>query len=183
MSIGFKEWTLVCEALADGAQSMIIRKGGIHEGRDGFRFEHKEFFLFPTLFHEQVSRLKLPSQTPVPQGEPGQITIQSMARCEGTEWVTDLEKVRALDPFHIWKQEIIEERFRYDETQGVHVAFLRIYRLSQPWIFPNDPGYGGCRSWITLPDAPSDLQFTPVLEESRHLERIAQIKAVLGIIP
>src|SRR2546430_16918150 len=31
--IGFKEWTLVCEALGRGVQGIIIRKGGIAEGR------------------------------------------------------------------------------------------------------------------------------------------------------
>ncbi|MFL6569175.1 MAG: DUF1802 family protein, partial [Chthoniobacterales bacterium] len=35
-SIGFKEWALVCEALGRGEQRIIIRKGGIAEGRDGF---------------------------------------------------------------------------------------------------------------------------------------------------
>ena len=38
---------------------MIIRKGGIAEGRDGFAFRHREFFLFPTFFHEQVERVRL----------------------------------------------------------------------------------------------------------------------------
>jgi hypothetical protein len=47
MSIGFKEWTLICEALGNGSQSIILRKGGIAEGRAGFRFQHDEFFLFP----------------------------------------------------------------------------------------------------------------------------------------
>ena len=43
MSFGFKEWTLICDALGRGEQSIIMRKGGIAEGRAGFRFEHPEF--------------------------------------------------------------------------------------------------------------------------------------------
>jgi hypothetical protein len=179
MSIGFKEWSLVCDALGRGEQSIIIRKGGIHEGRKGFRFEHEEFYLFPTLFHEQVSRLKLPSETPLPQREAGQITIRFLARCEGTELVSDIEKVRALGPFHIWKQEVIDERFCYDEVRGVHVAFLRVYELSCPWTFPDAPEYGGCRSWVKLPEPPSDLQLLPVLEEAIHVEQIRRIKEIL----
>jgi len=179
MSIGFKEWALVCDALASGEQTIVIRKGGIHEGRDGFRFEHDEFFLFPTLFHEQVSRLKLPSDTPLPQ-KTGQITIQIMARCEGTQLVTDLDKVRALAPYHIWKDEIIEERFRYEELQGVHVGFLRLYKLSRPWTFPDEPKYGGCRSWVTLPELPSDIQLSAVLDDSTHSTRMSQIKTLLA---
>ena len=49
----FKEWAVVCAALASGRQSVILRKGGIHEGRDGFRVDHREFWLFPTRFHQE----------------------------------------------------------------------------------------------------------------------------------
>ena len=58
-SLGFKEWALVCAALGEGRQSVIIRKGGLAEGRDGFAFQHREFFLFPTFFHEQLARVRL----------------------------------------------------------------------------------------------------------------------------
>ena len=48
MSAAFKEWAIVCEALGSGRQSILIRKGGVAEGRSGFAYEHSEFFLFPT---------------------------------------------------------------------------------------------------------------------------------------
>jgi hypothetical protein len=57
-SIGFKEWSLVCGALGSGEQSIILRKGGIAEGRSGFSFQHREFFLFPTFFHEQIGKVR-----------------------------------------------------------------------------------------------------------------------------
>ena len=50
---GFKEWLVICRALAAGRQSIILRKGGIAEGRSGFSFQHDSFFLFPTLYHQQ----------------------------------------------------------------------------------------------------------------------------------
>src|SRR5262245_15207714 len=56
-SIAFKEWAAVCEALAEGRQIVIARKGGIHEGRAGFRIEHREFWLFPTYVHQQAAGL------------------------------------------------------------------------------------------------------------------------------
>jgi hypothetical protein len=57
-TIGFKEWQVVCDALADGTQSIILRKGGIHEGRQGFSFAHDSFFLFPTRFHAQAEHVR-----------------------------------------------------------------------------------------------------------------------------
>ena len=64
--IAFKEWSLVCDALGRGEQSLILRKGGIAEGRAGFRFQHPEFLLLPTLFHEQAAKLRVPPGTALP---------------------------------------------------------------------------------------------------------------------
>ena len=58
MTIGFKEWQAVCDALGRGEQSLILRKGGIADASGRFRFEHDGFFLFPTLYHEQAAKLR-----------------------------------------------------------------------------------------------------------------------------
>src|SRR4051812_16197428 len=103
MTPGFKEWTLVCKALGDGTQSLIIRKGGIAEGRAGFRFQHEQFLLFPTMFHEQVGKLKLPSDTPLPEPRSdGQHGVSLRATVEWTVDLTDLDAVKRLAPFHCW---------------------------------------------------------------------------------
>ena len=148
MSIGFKEWAIVCDALARGDQSITLRKGGLHEGRDGFQFRHPEFFLFPTFFHEHAGRTRLPAGTPLPQPTPGQIAVRLWARAEWTRTLTDLATVQALLPFHVWQQAEIEQRFQYAETPGVHLAFLRVFRVEPIWTFPESPAFGGCRSWV-----------------------------------
>lgn len=181
---GFKEWTLVCDALGKGAQSIIIRKGGIAEGRAGFRFQHEEFLLFPTLFHEQVAKLKLPPETPLPAPRAdGQHMVTLRARVEWTQDLTDLDVVRRLAPFHCWQDSEIEKRFRYEEEKGkpgVSVAFVRIERLEPPLVFPDSPKFGGCRSWIQLPDLPADAKATFVLDEATHLEREKVIRATIA---
>src|ERR1044071_5391986 len=53
MRIAFKEWAVIVDALGTGRQIVILRKGGISEGRGGFQVDHPEFLLFPTLFHQQ----------------------------------------------------------------------------------------------------------------------------------
>jgi hypothetical protein len=181
MSTGFKEWTLICDALGRGEQSIILRKGGIAEGRAGFRFAHEEFLLFPTLFHEQVARLKLPAETPLPAARTdGQIEIRYQAKVEWTLDVTDPQLLPQLAPFHLWRDEIVEERFRYDEKQMISLAFVRMYRLSEPFVFPDAPKYGGCRSWVTLPELPAEITFAPVLDEAAHRAREQALRAVLS---
>ncbi len=179
MTLAFKEWTLICDALGRGEQSIILRKGGIAEGRAGFRFQHDEFLLFPTLFHEQVAKLRLPPETPVPAPRP-ELEIRLRARVEWTREVSDLEAVRRLAPFHLWRDEVIEERFRYDEKQGVSLAFVRVSRLSRPFVFADAPRFGGCRSWVELPDLPADISAEEVLGEADHRAVEKQILAALG---
>jgi hypothetical protein len=55
--IAFKERAADCHALAAGMQTIILRKGGIHEGCAGFRVAHSEFWLFPTYLHEAATAL------------------------------------------------------------------------------------------------------------------------------
>ena len=180
MSFGFKEWTLICDALGRGEQSIIIRKGGIAEGRAGFRFEHPEFLLFPTLFHEQVAKLKLPPTTPLPAPRAdGQHEVRLRVRVEWTQDVTDWETVRALAPLHIWQEAEIEKRFRQGEKPGVSLAFVRVARLAAPSIFPDSPRYGGCRSWITLPELPAETRTTEVLDDATHRTREGNLRTLL----
>lgn len=180
---GFKEWTLVCKALGEGAQSLLIRKGGIAEGRAGFRFQHETFLLFPTLFHEQVSKLKVPPETLLPEAAAdGGHCIALRARVEWTLDVTDWSVAQRLAPFHSWQESEIEKRFLYEQEKGksgVSVAFVRIEQMQPPLVFPDLPSYGGCRSWIQLPEPPAETKYRAVLDETTHRQREAEIKAVL----
>jgi hypothetical protein len=170
--IGFKEWAFVCEALGQGVQTIILRKGGIHEGRGGFQFEHDAFWLFPTGFHEQNDSLRwLPmnaDEIAVPQEDQQEtVNIHYFARLHKVWRLTDWEKVAALEPLHIWKDEVVRQRFAWNEESCLHVALLRVFRLPQIWTFPYVHGYGGCRSWVKLPEKGSALEkeLTPVMED------------------
>ena len=181
---GFKEWTLICDALGSGTQSLIIRKGGIAEGRAGFRFLHDDFLLFPTLFHEQVAKLKLPPETPLPAPRAdGQHVVNVRIHVAWTRDISDFAVVQRLAPFHLWQESELLKRFHYEEEKGrtgVSVALVRAARLSEPFIFPDSPKYGGCRSWIQLPELPSEITSFPSLDDAAHAAREAEILAVLG---
>jgi hypothetical protein len=180
MSIGFKEWALVCSAMAEGRQSIILRKGGIAEGRAGFRFEHPEFFLFPTLFHEQAAKLKVPGDTTLPALDSGVHRINLRAVVEWTCDLPDWEQVLRLESFHIWTEKTLRERFEYDTTQGLSLAFVRVYKLSSALEFADEPKYGGCRSWVKIPDFVQDTVGAPVMEEAEHRATENRVRACLA---
>lgn len=169
-SIGFKEWAIVCEALGGGEQSLILRKGGIAEGRDGFSFRHREFFLFPTYFHEQVGKVrKIDIELPTQRAD--KIDINFFARVEVCHAITSWEIAQALEPMHILRPEVVRERFDYDRAPGLHVALVRVFRIKPTWTFPNAKSYSGCRSWVNLPEPLADLRFEAVLSDEEHAQR------------
>jgi hypothetical protein len=179
-SAGLKEWAIVCEVMGRGEQSVIVRKGGIAEGRSGFAFRHSEFFLFPTFFHEQVDKIRA-DDAEIPKSQAGEIEIRFFVRVIAATHITSWETAAALEPLHILHRSVIRERFDYDESPGVHVALVRVFRLTPSWILPDAPRYAGCRSWVTLLDRPSELRFEPVLSESEHKARQEKFSAVVSL--
>src|SRR5438270_4902540 len=53
-----KEWAVICAALAEGRQAILLRKGGIAEAGGEFRVEHTRFWLYPTYVHQQREGVK-----------------------------------------------------------------------------------------------------------------------------
>jgi hypothetical protein len=166
-SIAFKEWAIVCEALGRGVQSIILRKGGIAEGREGFSFRHRDFFLFPTFFHEQIEKTRL-SDVTLPERREGEIELRFLAKLEIAKWITSPEIAESLEALHIFKPEVVRERFHNDNVAGLHVAFVRIFRLQPAWTVGDEKSFAGCRSWVDLPAPAAGLSFQSVLSESAH---------------
>ena len=151
MPTAFKEWSLVCDALGSGRQSIILRKGGIAEGRDGFQFKHPEFFLFPTHFHEQAKHLRLPHDTEVPDiadGEREHITVEYFAELVETRVITDWDEACALEPLHLWTRDTVRERFdyqlpRHQPRAGAGIAPVPAVELPQRETLRRLPLVGG----------------------------------------
>ncbi len=176
-AIGFKEWALVCESMLRGETSLIFRKGGIAEGKEGFRFKHSQFFLFPTFFHEQISQTRLDVVRDLePQFET--ISIEAFAYVEFTLWVSDLRTIEPLSAFHILRPELLEKRFNQDDVKGFNLAFIRIFRVIPNWHLTFHSSFGGCRSWIDLPTPSPDLVCRPVLSDEEHERRRAVVESI-----
>lgn len=156
----FKEWRVVCEALGHGMQDVIIRKGGIHEGKGGFRFEYDEFYLFPTLFHRQAVLVK-PSahgwlgnaldKRLYSEGE--KVEIRYRCRVTKVEQCSDWDLLCSLDNRHVYTEELLRERFLWAgkgmASGSVSVAYVETEVLSSPIQLEYQKSrHGGCRSWI-----------------------------------
>ena len=184
---GFKEWQAVCDALASGRQSLILRKGGIHEGRAGFSFAQREFFLFPTRFHGQAGRVRGVECQAQPEWQPGEtVRLTHFVEALWAQTLSDWRQVEALEPFHVWTEETIRERFDWEgkgmASGSIHVALVRVAAMAGPWEFPYAATYGGCRSWVTLPEPPAGWResLQPVLGDDAFATLAARIEELVG---
>jgi len=184
MPVAFKEWALVCDALGSGHQSVILRKGGIAEGKGGFGFDHDEFYLFPTWFHGQLEKVRIPNAV-LPEQNPGNVTISNVACLEWAGRINDKQAVHLLEDFHLLDASVIEERFEYDTPnsslggRGINIAFVRVYRLEPAVTLPMEAGFGGCRSWIEFPEITGAL--VSVLSDEEHGRRKEHFSRLLDI--
>ena len=155
--VAFKEWQLVADALASGEQSVLLRKGGISEGKAGFQWLHDRFFLFPSLFHEQAGQVALlpdgspRSWSPLPGVAEDEIVFSVYVETLATGRIADWEEVQRLAPYHIWREEIVRERFDWGDEPGIAWAVVKAWKLVDPWVLKDRATFGGCRSWFGMP--------------------------------
>lgn len=167
MTLIFKEWSYIVDALGKGLQSLILRKGGISEEEGRFTLKGNKFLLLPTLFHQAEQMVK-PEWLPKLDGSrfytnANEVTIEYYAEVAMQKVISDWETVQKLDPQHAWKEEVIAERFHRGE-QNVSLIIVQVYKLKTPLILPLLPEYGGCKSWIEIAED-VDLVGTPVIYE------------------
>lgn len=150
----FKEWAVICRALADGRQSLVLRKGGIAEESGTFRLEHTRFWLYPTHVHQQETGIQ-PEAAPlleeVRQARPpeGIVRLSHFAEVAGVYQVRDLEAALLLSGLHLWSAQTVQTRFAY-RSPGLYVLPVRVYRSRQVFDLPETPAYAGCKSWVEL---------------------------------
>lgn len=184
MTPAFKEWAIVVDALARGEQIFILRKGGIHEGRGGFKMEHPEFVLFPTLFHQQRESVISSAQARFDQisphfAPPETLRVEYWAQVVEHHAFDQFDKVRALAGQHIWREEVLAERFEWGREQSIYAIAVRVHRLPTKLELPMLPEYGGCKSWVTLAHA-APFSPDPVLDDNAFSSCLARFHSALN---
>jgi hypothetical protein len=185
MRQAFKEWGIVVDALLRAEQIVIFRKGGLREGRGGFQIEHPQFWLFPTLFHQQRDSVIPAAQARFDElapdfPAPGILRLEAFARVVAWRQLDQLAGARRLQGQHIWRDEVIADRFDWGRSKQIHALAVRLFRLPKPVELPMLPSYGGCRSWIELEQ---DLGITgarPALDDAAFSAKLEKFETALG---
>jgi hypothetical protein len=183
-SVAFKEWAIVCRALAEGKQALILRKGGISETGGEFRPEHHCFLLLPTFFHEQhrtgVKPEFLPLLDAAETDRPpaGRLRFTHLADVTDVRKVTDLGTALALGPSHAWTDDTVRQRFHY-RTPGLYVMTVRVSALPAPVEVPERPEYAGCKTWVELVETVPTDGARPVMTDAAFADYTRAVDAVL----
>lgn len=182
LSIALKEWSVVCEALADGRQIVLLRKGGIYESAGEFEVEHRQFVLFPTVVHQKAEHLKESERSKVmPQSaEPDRILIRAAGEVTDIIELRDRAQMDAIDDAHIWAPPLIDMRFNYKPKNPLYLLVVRTYRLPRPVTIRNTPEYAGCRSWVPLTETIDVSDAEPALDDRAFESRRQEILTRLG---
>jgi hypothetical protein len=180
----FKEWSVICRALAEGRQSLILRKGGIQETSGEFRVEHERFWLFPTYVHQQTTGI-IPEAGPLLDADladrppPGIVRLSLFAEVQHVFQVLELEKALALAGQHIWSEVTVRSRFAY-RRPGLFVLAVRVMRIPASIDVPNTPYYDGCKSWVELEKPLPTDGATPVLGEGELEKCTARLRTTIA---
>ncbi len=178
-----KEWAVVCRALEEGRQVVLLRKGGILEYRQGFEVKHEKFLLFPTFEHQSKEHLQADfagrlDQILKDQPTHGSNRITSYAKVVEVKEISDRSAIKSLETYHVWNESYVNARMDYNAKKPMSVMLLRIFKLVQPIVVDSKPEWAGCKSWIPLE---MDAAGTPVLEDSQFNKLTSEVKGVLSI--
>jgi hypothetical protein len=170
----FKEWSVICRALAEGRQAIILRKGGIADVGGIFKPEHPRFLLFPTYLHQQAEAIKPEASKLIADAEADRapadvVRFSHFAEVSGAFFVRHLEVALALDPLHLWSEATVRQRFAY-RTPGLFVLAVRVQRLLCFQEVPTKPEFDGCKTWVNLGAGLPVDGATPVIDDRRYAD-------------
>jgi hypothetical protein len=155
--LALKEWSIVCKALEEGKQSILLRKGGILEYKNGFEVSQKIFLLYPTLEHQAgeyvqanyLQEFEFQKTNDVNIKEKTN-TISILARMEAIQEFDDDSVLSKLEKYHIWNEKYVRMRMKYNPKKPMNALLLRVYRLSESISVDVQPEWAGCKSWIDI---------------------------------
>jgi hypothetical protein len=152
-----KEWAVVCNALENGSQTILLRKGGILEYKDGFQLTHSCFYLYPTFEHQSREYLKsnywaeMEELARAPNFDEGKVVIiKSWGEVKQIHKIRNVDDFLKIKNYHIWSDKYLQMRFNYNLSKPLHLLVIRVYKLVQQIKVQIQPQWSGCKSWIDL---------------------------------
>lgn len=186
-TLALKEWGAVAHALLDGRQTVLLRKGGIHEKAFAVGGTAGGFVLFPTIAHSHAERVRPEHADVLARGaaDVDDAAGTFVVRCG----ITLVDVVPVEDPaglgeiadLHIWTAASVQaDRLDFRPRHPLQVLVARAVALPAPLALPRAAEYGGCRSWIDLPLEWDPATGRQVHDEPRLAADAQRVRAAVG---
>ncbi len=176
-----KEWSAAVHALLDGRQTVLLRKGGIHEKR--FAVTASRFLLFPTVAHSHAERVRAEHRDlldgAAADSTEDSVMIRAGACVVAAVEVHRPEALKDIAPLHIWTDESVRaDRLDFRPKHRLTVLVVQASPLAEPLRLPRTPDYAGCTSWVSLPADPHWAD--PVHDDATLAEVAARVRDSVG---
>jgi hypothetical protein len=206
--LALKEWAVAIDALLTGDQVVLLRKGGLLDGK--FKLEAREFLLFPTTFHVDDPRLLRPGAAerhaaalamPEPKTLAERVPIRCRAVVEAAWSTKDGRVVEALaeeeEGLHVWGPAFTEARMKWRPGAEMTLFLVRAFSCDGGCDGGGEGGgggggggnclpvrqredYYGCFSWVRVePEDGQQPRWRPVLPEAEFARRAAAVARAL----
>ena len=110
----------------------------------------------------------------------GILKIEFAAEVVEARRLDSLEQANQLKGQHIWRDEVIADRFDWGRDSGIYAMAVRQLRLPKALGMPMLESYGGCKSWIEL-EPPIDFSLAkPVLDDSDFAAKLTTFQEALA---
>jgi hypothetical protein len=172
-----KEWSAAVHAMLDGRQTVLLRKGGIHEKR--FSLESSHFLFFPTVAHSHAQRVRPEHRDLLPSASSdsteAEIVLRAGAKVVAAVEVNRPEGLEGIAPLHIWTAESVHaDRLDFRPRHKLTVLVVQVSPLAAPERVRRMPEYAGCTSWVPLPVNP--MWSTPVHDDATLRDIAARVR-------
>ena len=178
-----KEWSVAIDALDQGLQILILRKGGIHKDDKDFRMIKSEFLLLPTFEHQAIDLLKPKYRSKINNltynPKANHVSITNWAKTIDKYEIRDETTLNRLSKFHIWEDSYARKRLNWRPKKPLTVAILRLYKFANPKVIPIFPEYLGCKSWVNLQTPITLGNLKPTLSENDFRSQARTIKNII----
>lgn len=176
-----KEWSAAVHALLDGRQTVLLRKGGIHEKR--FEVSAARFLLFPTVAHSHAERVR-PEHRDLLGPAEADSTGDAVVLRAGAKVIAAVEVNRPdglvdIEPLHIWTAESVQaDRLDFRPKHRLTVLVVQACPLAQPVRLARTRDFAGCTSWVQLPVDP--VWAAPVHDDAALADIAERVRRSVG---
>lgn len=179
LAVALKEWDLLSNALLEGRQALLLRKGGILEADNQFELEHPRFLFFPTFIHQDPRMVKPPYRAGLQsvRTEPEHIYLRGYGEAARIFAVPSRRQLDALNDLYLWDAPLLDMRFAYRPERPLYLVVVRAFALPKPVTIANTLEYAGCKSWVPLNESVDVSGATPALSDPQLEPLINRIEA------